>query len=156
MPGNNDHRLSTRSNRLLCSNTHQRLAANFSEHLVDRAHARGAAGCEHHSSYAAPALGHTLFARLRPRHDLHQQTANAHAGNVSTRDRKACEQSHQHPIETVFLGAACASRRAKDSLTTCRADQHQVSRINRHAEMFDLTADSFDRRGYHIAAVRDG
>src|SRR6476620_1567487 len=117
MPGNNDHRLSTRSKRLLCSNTHQRLADNFSEHLVDCAHARGSPGCEQHGGYTAPTLGHTLFSWLRSRHDLHEQTADAHARNVSTCDRKTREQSHQHPIETVFLGAACASRRAKDSLT---------------------------------------
>ena len=94
-----------------------------------------------------------FFTRLRPRHDLHQQAANAHACNIGARDRQACEQSHQYPIKTVFLGAACASRSAKDGLTPCRADQHQVSRINRHTEMFDLTADSFDRCRYHIATV---
>src|SRR5262249_36369957 len=144
------------STRLARRNGYQALAANLSQHLVHCSHAGRTPGCEQYSGDVAPHLGRTFFAWLRSRHDLHQQTADAHARNIGARDRQTSEQPHQHPIETVLLWAARATGSTRDGLPACCADQHQVSGINGHTEMFDLTADGFDRRRYYIAAVRDG
>ena len=65
------------------------------------------------AAIAAALLRHRLRARLRPRDDLHQQPADAHAGDVGARHRQAGEQPHQHPVEAVFLGRARAARRAE-------------------------------------------
>ena len=56
---------------------------------------------------------HRLLARLRPRDDFHQQAADAEPGDVLARHRQTGQKPHQHPIETVFLRAARATRRAE-------------------------------------------
>ena len=65
--------------------------------------------------------GSRLGARLRPRHDFHQQAADAHAGDVLARHRQAGEQPHQHPVEAVFLRRARAARRAEHRLARAPA-----------------------------------
>ena len=96
-----------------------------------------------------------LVARLRPRHDLHQQAADAEPGNVLARHRQPGEEPHQHPVETVFLGASRAARRAEHRAAVGGADHHQVAGIDRHAEMLDHAADILQRRRDHVAAVGD-
>ena len=156
MAGHDDHRRGARGERLLGGDAHQRLAADLGEQLVDRAHAGRAAGGEHDRGDAAALLRLRLGARLRPRHDLHQQAADAHAGDVLARHRQAGEQPHQHPVEAVFLRRARAARRAEHRLAAQPADQHQIAGIDRHAEMLDLAADRFDRGRDHVAPVGDG
>ena len=94
-----------------------------------------------------------LFARLRTRDDLHQQPADTHAGDIRARDRQSGKQTHQDPVKTIFLRAARAAGSAEHRLTTRLADQHQVARIDRHAEVFDVTAYRFDGRRDDVAAI---
>ncbi len=63
-----------------------------------------------------PFSGSRLVARLRPRHDLHQQAADTQPGDVGARDRQAREQARQHPVEAVFLRRARTARRAEHRL----------------------------------------
>ena len=79
MAGHHDHRLGARRQRLLGGDAHQRLAADLGQQLVRPAHAGGAAGGEHDGGDAVLVGGDRLVARLRPRDDLHQQAADAHA-----------------------------------------------------------------------------
>ncbi len=104
----------------------------------------------------ATLLGLWLGARLRPRHDLHQQSADTQSCDVLARHRQAREQPHQDPVEAVFLRRARAARRAEDRLALYVPDQHQVAGIDRHAEMLDLAAHRLDRGRNNIAAVGDG
>ena len=90
---------------------------------------------------------------MRARDDFHQQTANAHAGDVLTPDRKARKKTHQHPVKTVLFGTSCAARRTHNRNVTRLANQHQIAGIDRHAEMFDLAANRFKRRGNNVTPV---
>ena len=85
MAGDDDHRLGARGERLLGGDAHQRLAADLCQQLVRPAHAGRAAGGEHQRRDALALLRRRLRARLRPRDDLHQQAADAHAGDVGAR-----------------------------------------------------------------------
>ena len=156
MAGHHDHRTGARGQRLLGGDADERPAADLGQQLVRPAHAGRAAGREHNRRDALPFLGLGLGARLRPRHDFHQQPADAEAGDVLARHRKAGEQPHQNPVEAVFLGRARAAGRAEDGLPARLPDQHQIAGIDRHAEMLDASADRFDRRRDHVAAVGDG
>ena len=49
------------------------------------------------------------------------------------------------------FGRARAAGRAKHRPAVRIRDQHQIARIDRHAEMLDAPADRFDRRGDHVA-----
>ena len=97
-----------------------------------------------------------LVARLRPGDDLHEQAADAHAGDVLARHRQPGEEPHQHPVEAVLLRAAGAAGRAEHRVSGRRADHQQIAGIDRHAEMLDAAADRFERRGNHVAPVGDG
>ena len=94
-------------------------------------------------------------ARLRPGHDLHQQAADAHAGDGLARDLKTGEQPHENPIEPVLLRRARAARRAEHRAAARGGDQEQIAGIDRHAEMLDATADRLDRGRNHVAPVGD-
>ena len=84
--GHHDHRPRPRTKRLLSGNAHQRPAADLGQEFVGAAHAARAAGGQHQSRDIASRL-QRLVARLRPRHDLHEQAADAHAGDVLARHR---------------------------------------------------------------------
>jgi hypothetical protein len=62
------------------------------------------------------------------------------------------------PVMSARLTGRPASRRisAQHCLPARLADHHQVAGIDRHAEMLDLAADRFQRRGDDVAAVGDG
>ena len=120
--------------------------------LFGSAHAARSAGGEHQRGDVARRL-QRLIARLRPRHDLHQQAADAHAGDVLARHRQAGEKPHQHPVEAVLLRAARAARRAEHRMPARSADQQQIAGIDRHAEMLDAAADRLERRRDDVAAV---
>ena len=154
MAGDHDHRPRPRSERRLDDDAKERPAANLGQKLVRPSHAARAAGGEHQRRDVAGGM-HRLFARLRPRDDLHEQAADPHAGNVLARHRQAGEQAHQHPVEAVLLGRAGAAGRAKHRMPLRRPDQQQIARIDRHAEMLDAAANRLQRRGDHVAPVGD-
>ena len=85
------------------------LPRDLGEELVRAAHAGRAAGGEHDGGDVRPLSGARLVARLRPRDDLHQQAADAHAGDGLARHRQAGEKPHQHPVEAVLLRASARS-----------------------------------------------
>ena len=153
MPRHDDDGLHARGQRLLGGDAHQRTAADLREQLVRPAHAGRAAGREDDRRDAPSIALHRLIARLRPRHDLHEQPADAHAGDVGARHRQSGKEPHQHPIEAVFLRRARATRRSDHGLAAHGADQHQVAGIDRHAEVLDPPADRFHRGGNHVAPV---
>ena len=95
------------------------------------------------------------LARLRARHDLHQEAADAHAGDVLRRHLKSGEQAVQHPVESVLRRRARAARRAEHGLAVKLADEQQVAGIDRHAEMLDLAAGRLDRSGDNVGLVDD-
>ena len=107
------------------------------------------------AAIARPFSGARLLARLRPRHDFHQQAADAEPGNVLARHRQPGEKPHQHPVETVFLRAPRAARRTDHRSAGGGADHHQIAGIDRHAEMLDRAADVLKRRRDDIAPVGD-
>ena len=156
MPRHHDHRPGARGQRLLGRDADERPAADLGQKLVRPAHAGRAAGGEDDGCDPLRLLRLGLGARLRPRHDFHQQPADAKAGDVLARHRQAREQPHQDPVEAVFLRRARAAGRAEHRLAARLPDQHQIAGIDRHAEMLDLAADRLDRRRDHVAAVGDG
>src|SRR5437763_4388314 len=95
-------------------------------------------------------------ARLRPRHDLHQQSAGAEATNVLGADGNVGEQAVEHPVEAVLLRRARAARRTEHRLARARlAEQQEIAGIDGHAELLDRAAGEFDRGRNNIAAVGD-
>ena len=156
MPGDDDHRPRPRGEHRVDHDADQRLAADLGQQFVRPAHAARAAGGEHDGGDGAAFFRHRLGARLRPGDDLHQQAADAEAGDVLARHRQAGEEPHQHPVKTVLLGAARAARRAEHRAAVGVADHQQITGIDRHAEMLDMAADRFERRGDHVAAIGDG
>ena len=155
MAGDDDHRARARGERLFGDDANERPSADFRQELVGSAHAARLAGGEHQGGDVARRV-QRLIARLRPRHDLHQQAADAHAGDVLARHRQAGEKPHQHPVEAVFLRAAGAARRAQHRMPGRIADEQKIAGIDRHAEMLDAAADRFKRRRDHVAPVGDG
>ena len=89
MAGDHDHLGGLRGQRLLGGDPYQFLAVELGEQLVGAAHPGRTASREHDGGDVAVAFDLGCGARLRPRHDLHQQAANAHAGEVGARDFQA-------------------------------------------------------------------
>ena len=131
-----------------------RLAAEFGQQLVGTAHPGRAPGRKNDRGDIAIAF-RAWLARLRPGHDLHQQSADAHAGEIRARHLEAREQAHQHPVKPVLHRRARAAGRAQHRHASGIADQQQIAGIDRHAEMLDLAADLFERRRNHVAPVGD-
>jgi exopolyphosphatase/guanosine-5'-triphosphate,3'-diphosphate pyrophosphatase len=102
--GHDNHRTRARRQRLLGGDAHQGPAADLGEQLVRTTHASRTAGGEDHCGDRPALLRLGFLARLRPRHDLHQQAADPVTGDVLTRHRQAGQQAHQHPVEAVLLG----------------------------------------------------
>ena len=96
------------------------------------------------------------FARLRPRHDLHQKPADAEAGEVVGGDVEAGKQPTEHPVEAVLLWAPRAARRADDSVAGEAAEDEEIAGIDRHAEMDDLAASRLDPRRNDVARIDSG
>jgi hypothetical protein len=73
---------------------------------------------------------------------------------ISPRHRHIGQQPLQHPVKPVFARAAGTARRADHGAhRQQRADQQQVARIDRHAEMLDPPARPFHTRRDHIGPV---
>ena len=155
MAGDDDHLGRLRGQRLFGDDPHQLLAVEFGEQLVGAAHPGRAAGGQHDRGDVAVGLDLGDGARLRPGDDFHQQTADAHAGEIGARDLEAGEQAHQHPVKAVFHRRARAARRAQHRHAAGAADQQEIAGIDRHAEMLDRAADFGDRGRDHVAAVGD-
>ena len=153
--GDDDDAPGFRGQRLLGHDPDQRLAAEFGQQLVGTAHPGRAAGGENDRGHMAVAVGAETGARLRPRHDFHQQPADAHAGEFGAGDLQPGQQAHQHPVEAVLDRRARAAGRAQHRHAAGIADQEQVAGIDRHAEMLDGAADARDRRRDHVAPVGD-
>ena len=96
------------------------------------------------------------FARLRPRGDLGQQAADAHAHDVAAGDRQPAAKPLQHPVEAVELWRAAAAGQAQHRPPSQPRQQQQVAGIDRHAEMLDRAAGSLDAGGQDVVAVGDG
>ncbi len=157
--GDDNHRRRMRGERLLGGDADQRFAADLGDQFVGTAHAGAATGRQNDRSDARLLPGrydNRLGARLWTRYDLHQQTTDAHAGDVGARNLKSSKQPHQHPVEAVFLRRARTARRAQQRPAAGLRDQQQIAGIDRHAEMLDAAADRLDRRRDHIAPVGDG
>ena len=79
-----------------------------------------------------------LGARLRPRHDLHQQAADAHAGDVAARAPGRPRSSRTSTQSKPFsLGLRAQPGAPITGRPRALADQQQVAGIDRHAEMLD-------------------
>ena len=106
---------------------------------------------------AAAARRRGSRARLRPRDDLHQQPADAHAGDVLARHRQARRAAASAPSRSHSPSASARSpARRAPARPRDIADQHQVAGIDRHAEMLDRAAGRLDRGRDDIAPVGDG
>ena len=154
MPGDDDDGIGLRGERLLRDPADQRLAVEARQELVRPAHAARLAGGEDDRGDAR-ARRRDRLARLRARHDLHQKTADAHAGDVLLLHRKSGEQAIQHPVESVLRRRACAARRAEHRAAVELAEEKQIAGIDRHAEMPDPAAGRLDRGGDNVGLVGD-
>ena len=150
-----DDGIGPRSQRLLDCDPDQGPAADLGQELVGSAHAGRTAGGEHDRGDPAGHVGNRFLARLRPGHDLHQKAADAHPGDRLARHLEARQQSREHPIETIFLGRAGATRGAQNRPATGAADQQQIAGIDRHPKMLDAPADRLHCGRNHVAAVGD-
>ena len=69
---------------------------------------------------------------------------------------EARQQSHEHPVETVFLRRTRAARCADHRTVARGSDEQKIAGIDRHAEMLDAPADRRDRGGDDVASVGNG
>ena len=109
------------------------------------------------SSFAVIVLRLAAFARLRPRHDFHQQSAGAHAPDVGRRHRHAGQQPLQHPVEAILLRASARSpaRRCTGLFSRERPSSRRLPGSTGMPKCSIVPPARFDRRGNHVAPVGD-
>ena len=110
MPGHDDDRTSARGERLLGGDAHERLAGDLGQELVRSAHAGRAPGRQDDGGDAPALPPARLLARLRPRDDLHEQPADAHAGDVGARRPAARRAAASAPSRSRSPWASGRSR----------------------------------------------
>ncbi len=147
---------------------HHRLAVDHGQHLVLIAHAGRLAGGENDCGDFLRLAGICILGIPGIRigtgqgagRDFLQQPAMPHFHDGVRRDRQACEQALQHPVEAVQFRRPGAARQADDGyfrVSRCDASgKDQIAWIDRHAEMIDDAAGSLDRRRDDVAPVGNG
>src|SRR5262249_26041390 len=137
MAGDHNDWLGARSQRRFCSDANERPAPDLRKELVWSAHACGSPCRQDQGGDTLFPHWHRFLARLRACDDLHQKAANAHAGNRVARHRQTGKQTHEHPVESIFLGRTCTARRAQHWAALRRAQLTQLAWIDRHDEKGD-------------------
>ena len=162
--GDDNDGSSTARQHRLHRTSHEGFAAQFGHEFVLASAKPGRSSCcqnqcgNARGSAGAFGIFHVIsrhFARLWSRGDLFQQTTHAHSGDVAHIDLDASQSPLQNPVETVEFGRCRATGRADDIDRAEAPEQHQISRIHRHAQADDCTA-RFDQCGRNdITAIHD-
>ena len=154
--GHHDDRLRARGQRLLGGDAHERLAADLGEELVRSAHAGRAAGGQHDGGNAmgspragsSRGCGRVTISISRPPTPM---PVMASRGTSSPARSRISTQSKPFSFGERAQPGAPSTGRPRAS-----AEQQQIARIDRHAEMLDPSADRLDRGRDDIAPVGDG